>query len=108
MDCINTLPQADQVEIKWNKYILQEESKVAKDLNSLNTSQKKILIAIAHGMVKELTGKEMLKRFDLSSAAILKSLTLLEEQDYLEKREGEYRIVDPLIKSSLLLFYPKT
>ena len=105
--CINDLPIVKNVENAWKEYVLQEESKIAKDLSSLNTSQKKILIAVSQGISKDLTSKEILKKFNLTSAAVVKSLKLLEEQDYLNRnKEGEYIVVDPLIKSSLIQFYP--
>lgn len=87
--------------------MLQEESKIAKDLSSLNTSQKKILISISQGITKELTSKTILHKFNLTSAAVTKSLKLLEEQDYINRnKSNEYFIVDPLIKASLIQFYP--
>lgn len=105
--CSDNLPTVEIVLNTWNDYILQEESKIAKDLSSLNTSQKKILIAVAQGISKDLTSKETLQKFNLTSAAIVKSLKLLEEQDYLNRnKKGEYFIIDPLIKASLILFYP--
>ena len=92
----------------WNDYILQEKSKVAKELGSLSTSQKKLLITISHGTVKDLTGKETLQKLNFSSGTVTKSLRLLEENDYINRySDGNYFIVDPLIKSSLIAFYPQ-
>lgn len=105
--CADNLPTVENVENAWKDYVLQEESKIAKDLSSLNTSQKKILIAVAQGISKDLTSKETLQKFNLTSAAVVKSLKLLEEQDYLNRnKKGEYFLVDPLIKASLIIFYP--
>jgi len=102
-----TPPTTQNVTTIWKNYILQEQSKIAKDLSALNTSQKKLLIAIAHGLSKDLSGKIALHKFNLTSGAVSKSLKLLEEQDYLNKNIlDEYFIVDPLIKGALLLFYP--
>jgi hypothetical protein len=101
------VPDTEMVKSVWSDYILQEESKIAKDLSSLNTSQKKILIAVAKGVDTDLTSKDTLSKFNLTSAAIVKSLKLLEENDYLNRnKEGNYYMVDPLIKASLQLFYP--
>lgn len=101
------IPTTKTVEDVWQDYVLQEESKIAKELGSLNTSQKKILIAVSKGVCNDLTSKETLNKFNLTSAAVIKSLKLLEEQDYLGRhKKGDYFIVDPLIKSSLVLFYP--
>ncbi|HLB41430.1 MAG TPA: hypothetical protein VJN02_01015 [Gammaproteobacteria bacterium] len=104
-----SLPTSKAAKIVWKDYILQEESKIAKDLSSLNTSQKRILIAIAQGVSKNLTSKDTLHKFNLTSATIIKSLKLLEEQDYVSRnKNGEYFIIDPLIKASLIQFYPNT
>jgi hypothetical protein len=107
VNCETTIPKAEHVPILWKNYILQEQSKIAKDISTLNTSQKKLLIAIAHGLSKDLSSKVALQKFDLTSGAVYKSLKRLEEQDYINKnKEGEYFIVDPLIKGALVLFYP--
>jgi hypothetical protein len=106
--CIEQLPnKVETVTNIWKDYVLQEESKIAKELSSLNTSQKKLLIAVSQGASKDLTSKETLHKFNLTSAAVVKSLKLLEEQDYLNRnKNGEYFVVDPLIKTSLMVFYP--
>ena len=105
--CENMLPTNSDVAQLWQEYIFQEKSKTAKDLSSLNTSQKKLLIAISKGATRDLTSKATLHELDFSSSAITKSLRLLEEGDYINRNiDGEYFIVDPLIKSSLMLFYP--
>lgn len=105
--CENKVPNKTIIKNLWQEYILQEKSKIAKELGSLNTSQKKILIAISQGITKDLTSKSELHKLNFSSGAIIKSLKLLEEQDYINRdKEGKYFLVDPLIKSSLVLFYP--
>lgn len=103
----NIVPTKTIVAQAWQDYILQEESKIAKELGSLNTSQKQLLISISRGVTKDLTSKLNLHELNLSSSGVIKSLKLLEEQDYLNRNiKGEYFIVDPLIKASLILFYP--
>ncbi|MBA2648457.1 MAG: hypothetical protein H0U75_02465 [Legionella sp.] len=105
--CEGQIPTASVVTQLWHEYIFQEKSKTAKDLSSLNTSQKKLLIAISKGAKRDLTSKATLHELNFSSSAIIKSLRLLEEEDYINRNNnGEYFLVDPLIKSSLILFYP--
>ena len=105
--CDNKFPAHPVVAQLWQEYIFQEKSKIAKDLSSLNTSQKKLLIAISKGATKDFTSKATLHELDFSSSAVIKSLKLLEEGDYINRHiNGGYFIVDPLIKSSLMLFYP--
>lgn len=92
--------------VSCHYYILQEKSKIAKELGSLNMSQKKLLIAISQGITKGLTGASELQKLNFSSGAVIKSLRLLEEQDYINRdKSGGYFLVDPLIKASLMLFY---
>lgn len=106
-ECENKIPTKLIVRNLWQDYILQEKTKVAKELSSLNMSQRKILIEIAQGSTKNLMGKASLKKLDFSSATVMKSLRLLEEQDYINRdKNEEYFLVDPLIKASILLFFP--
>ena len=66
------------------------------------------MIAIAQGISKDLTSKNSLQKFNLTSAAVIKSLKLLEEQDYVGRnKNGDYFMIDPLIKASLIQFYPR-
>lgn len=107
INCGESIPTVKDVVTLWKNYILQEQSKIAKDLSNLNTSQKKLLVAIAQGLSKDLSGKKALQQFNLTSASVIKSLKLLEQQDYLSRcKDGGYFIVDPLIKGALILFYP--
>lgn len=105
--CEDKIPTVSTVTQLWHEYIFQEKSKTAKDLSFLSTSQKKLLIAISKGATRDFTSKATLHELDFSSSAIIKSLRLLEEADYINRNiNGEYFLVDPLIKSSLTLFYP--
>ena len=100
-------PKQQDVEKVWHDYILQEKSKTAKELTNLSTSQKRLLISIAKGDNKEITGKTSLRKLDLSSGAVIKALNYLERNDYIAKNsDGYYHVIDPLLKSSLILFYP--
>ena len=66
------------------------------------------MIAIAQGISKDLTSKNSLQKFNLTSSAVIKSLKLLEEQDYVGRnKNGDYFMIDPLIKASLIQFYPR-
>ncbi len=105
--CEDKPPTQSVVSSLWHEYILQEKSKIAKELGSLNMSQKKLLIAISQGVTKGLTSASELHKLNFSSGAVIKSLKLLEEQDYINRdKSGGYFLVDPLIKASLMLFYP--
>jgi len=94
------------IESIWHKYILEQKSDVAKELSFLSDLQKKIILNIALGNDSILRGKENLKKFGVSSAAITKALKTLKEEDYIiEFEKNQYKILDPLIKASLELEY---
>lgn len=99
-------PILTEVQNTWNDYVLQEESRIAKELSALSELQKKLLIIIAKGQTDALTTKVVLEQIDVSSAAVVKALKILDEKDYLYKEaDGSYYIIDPLLKSSLRFFY---
>jgi len=56
--------------------------------------------------IKELTGKKTQHKLNLTSAAIAYILNALEKMDYIERFEGNcFRIINPLIRSTLVRFY---
>lgn len=105
--CKKHLPKYEDVMSLWQSYILQEETKTAKDLSGLSLLQKQLLITISQGVTKDLNGKVIVSKLNVTSAAITKALRVLVELDYVQKDVGnEYLLIDPLIKESLLIFYP--
>lgn len=105
----NNPPLVQDIKNNWNEYVLQEESRIAQELVTLNASQKKLLVAISRGVTGELSGKSMLATLNLSSATVFKALQSLEAKDYVYKnKEGQYQILDPLIKASLQVFYAQS
>ena len=106
-DFENSPPAVDDIKMIWREYVMQEESKIAKEISDLSMAQKKLLITIAKGNSKDLSGKIHLRKFDITSAAVTKALRSLEENDYINKdKDGRYFLVDPLLKASLNIFYP--
>lgn len=107
-NCEKKPPNEINVKNNWHEYALQEESKIARELSDLSTVQKKILIAIARGATRDLSGKVQLRDLNVTSAAVVKALKQLEEKDYLSKNsQNGYFIIDPLIKYSINFFFPK-
>jgi uncharacterized protein len=99
-------PKPREVELVWKDCVLQEETKIAKDLSALSTSQKKLLLMIASGIYTELSGKEAMVQLNLASATIVMALRQLVENDYIYRDDvGKYQILDPLLKTALLMFY---
>ena len=57
-----------------------------------------------HGQTKDFTGREYLSKKGFLNSTVTKALSQLEKKDYIYKCNGEYFIVDPLIKASLQYF----
>lgn len=102
----NKPPIQSEVKLIWHDYVMQEESKTAKELSLLSELQKKLLVLIANGQTHSLTSQAVVKQTNVSSAAITKALKMLDERDYLSKNiDGSYYMIDPLLKTSLQVFY---
>ena len=104
----NSLPTASAVEESWWKYVIEEKTRTSIELSKLSLIQKKTLILIANGQVNNLTSKDVLEKISTTSASVIKALKSLTAKDYVyETEEGNHRIVDPLIQSSISKFFPK-
>lgn len=100
---LEKLPTHSIVAETWQQICQDEISQVANDLSSLTHNQVCILrqIATAQSFKPTLT-KEQLQQLDLTSRGLQKSLKGLLDRDFIELLEGNYRIIDPLIKTILM------
>lgn len=90
----------------WLAYAYEQRTETRKELTKLGVAQLKILIAISFGVNRELTRNEWQQNLKLTSSAITHALKTMEEQDYIEKCEdNSYRLISPLLKTSLRLYY---
>ena len=95
-------PSEQNVRETWDEYVLQRLKDVRYNLAKLTRGQLTILTLIAVGITKELTGKEAQHQTNLASSTITIALNALEDNDYVERLgKGDYRILDPLVKSVL-------
>src|SRR3990167_6408558 len=105
-ECLS-LPTSKNVSKIWEAYLLEEKSKTAIELSKLSLIQKKILILIAHGQSSNLTARETLQKISTTGASVIKALKSLIAKDYIfESKNSIYNIVDPLIRSSINVFFP--
>lgn len=88
----------------WLNYIFEERSKIIAELDKLTANQYFVLNIIAHGHNSDLTSKDFLTKWKISSSSVIKALKFLEQNDYIYKRDHQYYVIDPLIKKSLLVF----
>lgn len=100
-------PDALMVQTVWDMYVNDHLKQTRLALSGLSSGQIKMLILIASGVNKGLTGKEAQKKMNLTSPSIVAALNVLEAEDFIEKVEaGDYwRIIDPIIKSTLIVSY---
>lgn len=101
-------PQHDDVITCWHKLIIEERNEMLRELSMLSIGQRKVLNIIAHGQKTGLTSKNSLKKTDLTSSSVTEAIKTLIQKDYVEQLENnEYRIIDPLIKATLLFYYDR-
>lgn len=94
-----SLPIEEEVGQVWNDLMTIKKKDVLGETKGLTVAHKKLLVAIAHGVDNELTGQKFLSRTELSGASAFRALEYLEEQDFIEKKDYRYRIIDPLLKN---------
>lgn len=97
-------PTQEFVQQVWEEYIFEERSKTINELSMLTTNQYIILNRIAHGYKKQLTGYMFLSETKMPSSSVVHAVDELVKSDYIYKEGEEYHLIDPLIRSSLLLF----
>lgn len=99
-------PTADDIQASWIKMLKDERQELMRELSILSNGYRKILIAIAEGYTKELTGKIFLKKVNMTGSSVAEALKILEQKDYIEKKEnGEYCLIDPLIATALRHYF---
>lgn len=99
---LKDLPDIADVKKIWQSMIQRGTKDVVMDPSNLTIAEKKILVAVAHGINTGLSSQEFLSRSDLSSATALKAIKFLLEEDYLKRdQEGRLALIDPLLKASL-------
>jgi uncharacterized protein len=97
-----TLPTTEMLSRLWEDLAHKKRQDLLTETENLNLTQKKLLVAIAHGINSELTSKEFLSKFELASSSVLRALYSLIESDLVEIREEKYHLIDPLLESVIL------
>ncbi len=94
------------VQKAWEDYVAKHLKQTRQILSANSSGQLKILVLIAMGITKGITGKDSQNKIGLTSPSISKALQVLEAEDLVEKdADGFYSIIDPVIKTTLLKFY---
>lgn len=99
-------PTSDDIQMYWTKIMKEERQEIMRELSALSPGQRKILIAIAEGFNRELTGKLFLNKISLTSSSVVDAIKILEQRDYIEKKENdEYHLIDPLIRTAIKVYF---
>ncbi len=97
------IPKEQDIETAWNNYALENKSGIERELSLLKLNQKKILVYLSNEEgVKEPFSKKYANEWNMSTSSIHRAMELLLEKDYVfVDSHGNYKILDPLIKSIL-------
>jgi hypothetical protein len=103
---LKNAPTLEDVQIYWTKIMKEERQEIMRELSALSPGQRKVLIAIAEGFNKELTGKAFLNHINLTGSSVIEAIKILEQRDYIEKKEnGKYHLIDPLIHMAINVYF---
>ena len=95
----------DIVKEAWDSLLKMRVKDVRGKLSNLNNSQLAVLTFIATGNDTLVTSRDAQNKVNLSSAAIVKAIRYLEDEDFIEKHvEGNFALIDPLIKDVLVKY----
>jgi hypothetical protein len=81
----------------WKIILEEEKSEAVKEISLLSVSQKTVLLLIAGDEITNITGIDNLLRLQMTSSAVIAVLNALVAKDIIEKEDGIYRIVNPII-----------
>ncbi len=97
---LDKLPAHIDIDHAWLQLAVKKRNDLFHETDNLNITQRKLLVAIAHSVNKELTSKDFLSSSKLASSSVIRSLEYLAEEDFIEKGKNEYyQLIDPLLKT---------
>lgn len=94
-------PTVANINASWQALLEEERSDVLSELAELSVGQKKVLalIAAGTGMDSGLTSKETSFKLDMPTSSIKTALLRLEEEDVVATKNGQYMVINPVIKA---------
>ena len=94
-----SLPTKQRIKKYWQSLVDKKRSDLLAETHTLNLTQKKLLVAIAHGVTHALTSQAFLSRAKLSGASASRALQYLVSEDFIEQdTQKHYSLIDPLLK----------
>lgn len=95
-------PTVKDVTETWDQILEEEKSDAIKEISLLSLGQKNVLLQIAREDITQLTSKAAMLALGMTSSSVMTALEGLEEKDIIEKLEGRYQIINPVIKFYVL------
>lgn len=94
------LPTIKEINLTWDRCLIEQRDKLIADLEPLNTNRLKVLSTIAFiGKVVEPNSKAFCDKTGMPLSSLQKSLEFLLNNDYIYTEDsGAINIVDPLLK----------
>ena len=92
-------PTKESIKRLWLDLAEKKRNDLLSETKALTITHRKLLVAIANGVNKELSGKAFLNESKLASASVIRGLEELTEEDFIEKTGDHYELVDPLLKT---------
>ncbi len=83
---------------EWHLIVEEEKSDAIKEISLLSMGQKAVLLYMMQNPNALLTEKESISILQMASSSILAAVDGLEEKDMIEKIDGRYQIINPVIR----------
>lgn len=96
--CNDKPPSIKAIDNAWLEILTEEKSDAIKEISMLSLGQKNVLHYIAKGTNIHLTSKQTMLELRMTSSSIITALEGLEEKDAIEKENGQFQIINPVIK----------
>lgn len=103
--CEKNPPFVHEIKKVWNEILEEEKSDAIKEISLLSLGQKNVVLLIATKPMAQLTSKQSILDLQMTSSSIVTALEGLEEKDIIEREEGQYQIINPIVRNYILKSY---
>ncbi|MDF1655686.1 MAG: ATP-binding protein [Coxiellaceae bacterium] len=97
------IPSTEMVKACWQIVIESDKSHLIKDFLRLSDNQRKALIHISTYGGKELFSSKSIKSMDIPSGSLMRAVSTLLENDFIEQANGKYHLIIPIYRNLLTL-----
>lgn len=97
----DTVPKMTNVEQAWGSVVEEERSDALKDFFSLSENQRKLMVYLANHVGENIHSTDAAKKMGVTISSISSALNTLIEKDYVERIDGNYRLIVPVYQQLL-------